>query len=412
MPDVPVPESGTPAPRDTSAPEARGRRRAEFDGLRGVAIILVVLSHGWLLWIEESAALAERRFLGPWFEAGNLAVSIFFVVGAFLATRGMVTARDSARGLRPATLFIRRFIRLSGQVVVLLAAVLVVTALDDSDTYAGTDTGTSVFRILTYTWNWYLESSPLAARPDLGNLWYLSVDMQVFVLVLGLVWLLRRSPRVLPLVLAGLLVASVSWKVHTLDVEGTFSALLRTTTRMDAPLTGALVASLLPLLVAYRRFGPVLAVGGVVALVPLVYLNADAEDFLGLPGQLLNAALAAFVLGVALAPTPRVLRALLGVRPLAFLGRHSLSIFIWHYPLFFFLSRHTGDWSWPVRTVVGIALLLATSLLAERLVETRVQRILEADVWHHGDTGVRRVASAGWSAARTRVGAPRHRDGG
>ena len=386
------------------SPGVQRSRRLELDGLRGVAIVLVVLSHGWLLWIEESDRLGEHDVWGAWFRNGNYAVSIFFVIGAFLATRGMLALRDSPAGLDPGRVLLRRVVRLTGQVALLMLVVLVVTSLDESDTYAGTDTRTSVFRILTYTWNWYLQSSPLTARPDLGNLWYLSVDMQVFVLILGLVFLLRRSPRLLPVVLGGLLVASVAWKAHVYDLEGDYFTLLRTTTRMDAPLAGALAATVMPLLGPLRPIRALLTLGGLVALVPLLYANDSTGVFLSWGGQLLNLALVAFVVGATLGPVPRVIGLLLGNRPLTFLGRHSLSIFLWHYPLFFFISRQTPDWSWPARTALGLALLMGFALVSEWFVERRVQQLLASPAWQRAESGLLRSAATAvvraWRRAR------------
>ena len=51
-------------------------------------------------------------------------------------------------------------------------------------------------RIVTYSWNWYLQSNAIVARSDLGHLWYLSVYLQALSLITPvLVWMLRRSCR-------------------------------------------------------------------------------------------------------------------------------------------------------------------------------------------------------------------------
>ncbi|WP_345524135.1 acyltransferase [Nocardioides conyzicola] len=358
-----------------------------LDGIRGVAIVLVVLSHGWTLWPTEK--LLSHKTLNPWFTSGNFAVSIFFVVGAFLATRTLLRRVDSGTDLHVGVISVRRYVRLSGQLYVLLIAVLIVTATDTASAYPNADTGASVFRIATYTWNWFLVGHALTARPDLGHLWYLSVDFQIFLLVLALVYLLGRRRAWLALSLGTLLVAALLWRSHVFGLDGgAYRALLQTTTRMDAPLTGALAAVLLPYLGVLRRFARPLLVVSTVALVPVLVLTDTEASFVGWPGVVLDATLFLFVVTCAMSTAPRLLERTLGSAPLAFLGRRSLSLYLWHYPLFWFISRHSGGWAWESRAAVGMVAMFAISELSERLVETRVQRMLRSERWRELDDGI------------------------
>ena len=368
------------------------RRFAAFDGLRGIAIILVVLSHGWTLWptteIEKSASLNAL------FTSGDFAVSIFFVIGAFLATQSMLRSADGASGLQPAVQLARRWIRVSGQMYVLLLTVLLVTALDATDTYAATATRESVFRAMTYTWNWYVKTNALEARPDLGHLWYLSVDMQMFIVILVLVWLLRRHRVWLVVALGACFVALLVWRTNIYDIEGPYPALLRTWARGDAPMAGALAAAALPFLGRFAGRARLLTVIATLSLVPLLYYTVDVDGYFHLPGVLLDVALMVFVVGCALAPVSRIIGVPLEFRPLAFLGRHSLSIYLWHYPIFWFVARHSVDWRWEVRTLAAFALTAVATLLSERYVERRVQKWLSSPGWRKTDRGLTRYFAA------------------
>ena len=366
----------------TASPGVRNRL---LDGIRGVAIVLVILSHGWALWPTED--LTSNAWLKPWFTSGNVAVSIFFVVGAFLATSALLRQVDAGADMHVGVTVVRRLIRLSGQLYVLLLAVLVVTATDNASSYPDADTGRSVLRIATYTWNWFLVSSPLTARPDLGHLWYLSVDFQVFLLVLVLVYLLGRHRAWLVATLATLAVASLLWRAHVYDVDGAYRALLQTTSRMDAPLTGALAAAALPYLRSWRRLAGPLLVLSTIALIPVLVLADEEDGFFHWPGAAVDVVLFVFVVGCALTSGPRLLNRTLGSGVLAFLGRRSLSLYLWHYPLFWFVSRHSSDWSWQLRTVVGLVATFAIAEASERLVETRVQRALRSERWAELDGG-------------------------
>ncbi len=373
-----------------AAPAQETRNRL-FDGIRGVAIALVILSHGWALWPTDD--LLSNDWLKPWFTSGNFAVSIFFVIGAFLATRSILRRQDAGVELHVGVIAVRRYVRLSGQLLVLLLVVLIVTATDDASSYPDNDTGTSALRIATYTWNWYLVANPLDARPDLGHLWYLSVDFQIFLVVLVLAYLLARRRAWLAATLGALLIGSIAWRAHVYDTDGVYRALLQTTTRMDAPLTGALAAVALTYVSGWRRFTRALLVLSTVALIPVLVLADDGDGFMGWPGALLDATLLVFVVTCVLATAPRILDVTLGNPALTALGRRSLSLYLWHYPIFWFVSRHTADWRWETRTVVA---LLATAIIAElseRLVETRVQRLLQSPRWDELDDGIPRYVS-------------------
>ena len=367
-------------------------RNRLLDGIRGVAIVLVILSHGWALWPTEQ--VLDNAWLKPLFTSGNVAVSVFFVVGAFLATRSLLRRQDTGADLQVGVIVVRRYIRLSGQLLVLLLVVLIVTAVDDASAYPTTDTGMSALRIATYTWNWYLVSHPLTARPDLGHLWYLSVDFQVFLLVLVLAYLLGRHRAWLAAAVGTLLVGALAWRVHVYDAEGTYRALLQTTTRMDAPLTGALAAVALTYVGTWRRFTGLLLVLSVVGLVPALVLADDEKGFMGWPGALVDLTLFVFVVTCALATAPRLLARTLGNRVLVALGRRSLSLYLWHYPIFWFVSRHTGHWSWQARTIVALLATFVIAELSERVVETRVQRVLRSRRWEELDAGIPQFVAA------------------
>jgi peptidoglycan/LPS O-acetylase OafA/YrhL len=365
-----------------SVPEAEPRRPrvGVFDGLRGIAIVLVVLSHGWTIW--PTSDLDESRLLLDLFGSGNYAVSIFFVVGSFLATSALLRKADKPSGLRPWVELTRRFIRLSGQVYFLLLVVALVTIFDSTDTYPDTETRTSVLRIGSYTWNWYVRDHAFSARPDLGHLWYLSVDMQVFVLILIVVYLLRRHPTWLLVTLGLILVSCWSWRTHVYETEPILEALLRTTVRMDAPLTGALAAAAVPYLRRFQQYARPVTAASALSLVPLLHFNRPAAGYFQWPGLCLDLALGLFMIGCTLAAPPRFVAAPLSLRPLTFLGRTSLSLYLWHYPVFWFVSRHTITWDWGWRTLMALAITFVTAVSSQTLVEGRVQKLLGSPSWH------------------------------
>jgi peptidoglycan/LPS O-acetylase OafA/YrhL len=358
-----------------------------FDGLRGIAILLVMLSHtSWLSWpyVRGEGDPVSRALL----ENGNFAVSIFFVVGAFLYTRGLLNRAASPQGLHPGVQVVRRVLRLTPAVLVLLGVLACVAALEPTPTYEGLRFGESAQSIVTYTWNWYVKDNPLVARPDLGHLWYLSVDMQVFLLVLLLVWLLHKKPWALIGTLAAILLMVFAWRTHVYQTEGLYQALLRTNARMDAPLSGALAACLVPYARRFARWAPMAAVGSIVALAALSFATVDDVRFFRLAGDSVDVSLAVFVVACTIAPVSARLTAVIGFAPLAMLGRRSLSLYIWHFPIYMYLHHHTESWSYQLRTAVAIALTVVIAVVNDRTVEHWVGRALVDPRWTRLDRGI------------------------
>ena len=161
---------------------------AVVEGLRGVAIVLVVVSHLWVLWPTDTA---QESALGGLFRSGNLAVSVFFVLAGYFLVASLL--RDTERGrLNIRESFLRRWARISAHVYTLVLTLLVVTALDPLAAYPPADTARSALRVVTYTWNWFAMRDPLLSRPDTGHLWFTSVYLQVTILLLLLVAALGR----------------------------------------------------------------------------------------------------------------------------------------------------------------------------------------------------------------------------
>ena len=197
-------------------------RTAALDWIRGIAMALVLLSHGWALW--STAGLERVPPLLHLLQSGNLAVTVFLVVGGFLLVRSLIgpagLADDDAGRVgtiaadRPGRAVFSRYVRVSAQVYVLLAAVLVLALVDDKEVLTLQQTWASVVAVATYTWNIYLQTNSPVARPDLGHLWYTAVYLQVTVLLVVLVRSLRHRRVVLLSVIGGLLLACTLWRAH------------------------------------------------------------------------------------------------------------------------------------------------------------------------------------------------------
>jgi peptidoglycan/LPS O-acetylase OafA/YrhL len=370
---------------------AEAHRRVDlYDGLRGVAIVLVVLSHGWQLWpvdwIDSHAAVR------PLFRNGNAGVSVFLVAAGFLMYRSL-TARRPLAAMRADTAFVRRVARVGPSLWLFLLVVVSITALDETTKAWNSDTAASVFHVVTYTWNWYVQGNLVTSRPDFGHLWYLSVDMQAFAIMAAFLYMLRRRHVGLIFALVGFYLLLLWWRFHVAHTENDFQVLVRTTVRMDPFVVGVLTAVVLPDLARLRISARALAwaaTGSLLALVPILYWCDRDVYYLRWGGTVLEWDLALFMAAVALGGGSALTSGLIGNRVATWLGRNSLLIYIWHYPVFAFVARHTTGpgWSWEGRTVVAMSAVAAIVVAADRLLERRVVRWLRQPGWRDLDDGI------------------------
>ena len=65
---------------------------------------------------------------------------------------------------------------------------------------------------------------------------------------------------------------------------------------------------------------------------------------------------------------------LFGSWPLRTLGTVSLTLFVWHLPVYWFVSRHTPTWGHLTRTLATMALLSVLVFVLHRFVDTPIRR--------------------------------------
>jgi len=412
MPSAGASRNGTPSNGTASA--AR-RRNAGVDGLKGVAIIAIVLYH--------------LQVVG--FAGGYLFVDVFFAVSGFLTVTGLLhhAADGSAHPVR--TYYLRRLRRLYPTLlVVTLATVFAAWFLCRA---ALVGIGTQVAGALTFTYNWVALASDasyfanLTPEP-LQHLWFVALLAQVLLVAPPLVALLRRigrrTPKAPPVILAALALASALAMGILYDPANPTRAYFGTDTHCfglllgmaygwsvatrtgPAPIAGAGAARPDQRLVHGRGAAQALAA---LALLGLV-VGAVAVRDTGIAmrgGLVLAAGLAVLALRGCLDADGTVSRAL-GIRPLAFLGRHSYGIYLWHYPVFVIIaSRMPGlDLAHPDARAAGLyagtlaltaALCTASHHLFDRPVAQRggvAGAFFARDVWIGRGAQVAR-ASAG-----------------
>ena len=356
---------------------ARPGRWAALDGIRGIAIVLVVLVHsGNSLWPRAR----------PWLcRGGPLGVHLFFVLSGFLITTVLLDEADRRGGIDLRDFAGRRARRLVPALLV-LAGALIVLALLRPRLPLRLAASSAVY-MLSFTSNWEINGHPLplvrrafgpaGMTTEVLHTWSLAIEVQFYAMWAAALWFavrrgwsLRRIATLTAAVVAGIVAARiVAYERDTDWLRLYFS----TWSRLDVPLIGALAALAVRAGWLSRRARELTVAGalGLAAFVAVAFLTTWSLPALPLglyAGLALCGALA--VAAVVVSPGTTFARGL-GWRPLVLLGTISYSLYLWHYPIFWTIERRDPAWPGPVRMLVGIGLALAASAASYLLVERR-----------------------------------------
>ncbi|MEP6814304.1 MAG: acyltransferase [Marmoricola sp.] len=357
---------------------APSQRLVALDGVRGITIVLLVLGHTALVWPDNP--VNQVPLLRGFFLGGT--VTIFFVVGGYIVARNLLHLLDEGH-LDPVVFYARRIVRLGVQLVPLLAILILVSAIDSTDPYTPKQNLSSAVNVLTFTFNDTLADSPLLARADLAHLWYLCVQQQVYLLLPLVLLLLHRRRSLLGLLMVVLFVLVTVNRFEVHDHRGWFDASVLTTTRSDGLFLGVALAVLEPWLRRRPRFGTLLLNVSLVAMLALVLISGEvgSRPYLGTWGVAAVLVATTLVAGITTASGPARGRRLLSWSPLCWLGRASLVIYLWHYPIMFGVGRHVTDWSRPAQLLTMLGLLVVVTVVGQRYIEEPTRRFLRDSEW-------------------------------
>ena len=343
---------------------AKSAFRGDIQGLRAIAVVLVILWHAGL------SALP----------GGYVGVDVFFVISGFLMTGILLREASADRGISLRGFYARRVRRLLPASALLIVFVGVVTPVF-LPSVRWASIGWDLLASSLFGMNWRLSSqsadylASAAAPSPLQHFWSLAVEEQFYFIwpVLLLVFTLRARRRGgsltsgAALLLATITIPSLLWCIH-LSSSNPGSAYFVTTTRLWELAVGGAVAVFAPQL--HRVPTPVaIVVGwlGLAAAVAAGFLYTSHTTFPGYAALLpvLGTAAVIAVGPAAGAAGPVVL---LGVALFRKLGDWSYSIYLWHWPFVVVATAKWGELS-QAQGLAVVALSFLPALLAFYLVE-------------------------------------------
>jgi len=339
---------------------APATHRPDIDGLRGLAVLLVVLFHAW-----------PRLLPG-----GYVGVDVFFVISGFVVT-SLVQRQRAAGTFSVVDFFLRRVNRLAPALFLVVAATLGFSVLRFSPTllaltvsHAAAALGLSA-NLLLATQGGYFDAA--AEVKPLLHLWSLSVEEQFYLLVPLAAVVARLAPRATrPLVI--------------LAAAGSFSAcvvLTQSSARWAyfMPMTRAWELLAGVLLALFRAdagpMRPVRQLGAVAGLVLVIGAAFGLDANTPFPGAVALLPVVGTVLVIAAGADAMVNR-LLSNTALVALGLVSYPLYLWHWPLLtigrLMLPRATHLGGTPLLVAASVFFAWATARYVERPVRTRQSR--------------------------------------
>lgn len=360
---------------ETPVPPPPRSHLASLDGLRGVAVLLVVAYH----------ALPERL------PGGFVGVDVFFVLSGFLITALLLREKERTGTVRLWSFWVRRIRRLVPALVVMLVVVSAATLTVGHET--GSGLRSQVLGALTWTSNWIQihqgwSYSDQHLPPLLNHLWSLGIEEQFYLLwplllLAALVVLKRRASLYAVAALALVSIALMAFWYQAGDPNRAYMGL-------DSHAFGLLLGAALALSTAPHLIGAsaadvstataaastrrrtmlgALGLAGILVFSALVSWNSDA-NFLGGLGLVSLASVAV----IHAAANPGAVASVLGWAPLRWLGERSYGLYLWHWPLIVFAVRLAPPTEAELAGSLAVAVAVLVSAISYRWVEVPMCR--------------------------------------
>ena len=366
--------------------DSRLPHRRALDGVRGAAVLAVLLFHGGKL------------------EGGYLGVDLFFVLSGYLITSLLLAEAQATGTVKLLGFWARRARRLLPALFLVLTFVglYALVIADPSDLHR---IRSDAFATLGYVANWrfvfgHFDYFALFASPSpLSHTWSLAIEEQFYVVwplvVMGVLAGGRRADRAAPaapdapnaanaiarrmfvvclfLAVAFAVLALGFWRWRH-DAPRIYYG---TDTRGPAILLGAALGAFLvwrgPARGRRARVGVevVALIGAGVLAVAWSHLSG-ANLYRG--GLLVCGVAGVAVIAAAAHPQPGLLARILSFGPFVGLGLISYGVYLWHWPIYLWLdASRVGLGGWPLLMVrVGVTLVVAIASFV--LVEQPIRR--------------------------------------
>ena len=347
----------------------REPRSLALDACRGIAVIMVIISHLGLFRIFPS--LPETVRLTQ--EMGIFGVDLFYVLSGFFITQAVLRPTH----WDPRRFAIARITRIYPAYLVSIAAYLVPILYVQG---IGTELVAKTMLHVTMLHNFLPRTNSYLNTAY----WTLGVEFPYYMAMLAMAVFLREQKLFVQIVI-GMIAISILWRTAvfiTIAGEYRFWVLTQLPGALDAFALGGIVARLhlserLNARLSRWRWG-LICVGVLCALACLGYFALHSFEFWTVPlgAMLWRTALAlSFALIVAGCANTRNSRAL-ALTGLPWVGKISYSLYLFHGLAIGAIIALSARWNWRLELGATLLLMAVISWLSWRFVETRFHRSL------------------------------------
>lgn len=348
-----------------NVPDVHFNHLPVLDGLRGFAVLVVMIYH--LEYLFPSLNMFVR--------GGFLGVDIFFVLSGFLITSILIKEQSLFGQINLKNFFLRRIFRLVPAFWAFLFILYFFGNFLLPSAQAGViyDNNNFGFSFL-YLMNWHRAYGD-GITGNLNHTWSLAIEEQ-FYIVWSLILFALFAAKKSRVRIAGFTVATVlvliSWRLfRALNGEEIHVLYYSTETRIDALLIGCVGAmvygwKLIPQSFYKSRKFRITAFWAFIAAFMILFAvsHEDASLFYGL--------LSAFSVSVSiiiiwLITNEGLLKRILEVSVLRWVGKISYALYLWHYLCYEFAKKSFD--SIPLEMVFGISLAVSISIASYILIE-------------------------------------------
>jgi len=353
-------------PVTPTAPSAPEYFRQDIQGLRGIAVLLVVIYH-----------------TGIAFPGGYIGVDIFFVISGFVITQLLLRETADGSSIRLAKFYSRRIKRILPAVTfaivgTLFLSIFAMSPFGEQQEIAETARASSLFAANFY---FFLQDSYWAlAENPLRHLWSLAVEEQFYLVFPILIFALHKLKFKVNSTFsksAFVLIAIVSFVVsYFLSTGNQFLpkpelfAFFGTPWRMWEFLAGALIA--LVKVHDLSRFKSLVTTASTAALVAIIWAGLEFNSFTAFPGTAALAPVLATAVLLYFGQTKNFLHQITTSRLLVFFGSISYSWYLWHWPLIVFANRLFPG-SRSIAPVVAALLSIPIAIFSLRKLENPIR---------------------------------------
>ncbi|MDI6101406.1 acyltransferase family protein, partial [Actinoplanes sp. NEAU-A12] len=324
--------------------------RPDIEGMRAIAVTLVVLSHAGLTGIA----------------GGYIGVDVFFVISGFLITTLLLKELDTTGRIHLTTFYARRATRLLPASTLVLVTTITAAWLWMPATRF-TTISLDAIHATFYGINWRLANEGVqylnADTPPspLQHFWSLAVEEQFYLAwpLLLLTLALTTGKRRTPIIITLTTITTASLTISILQTATSAPwAYFGTHTRTWELATGALIAvAATPLTKLPHPLAATLTWTGLAAILTAALLYTEHTPFPGTAALLPVLGTAALIAGGT--PKPRHgATILLKTLPFQQIGRYSYSWYLWHWPVLT-ITPHILD----IEPTIPLNLGLATGSL-------------------------------------------------